>query len=222
MIINEKRLTEDPTIASTASVTNVSFGSYCEIGPHNFIENSHLGDYSYTGQFCFVQNAQIGKFANIAAAVRIGPTDHPYERASLHHFTYRPQMYGFADGEDEAFFEHRLSRITTIGHDTWIGHGAIIMPEVTVGNGAIIGSGAVVTKDIPPYAIAVGVPARIVKYRFEPDTIAALEKMQWWDWEPELLKERLEDFRGPIGKFIEKYQKQPAFAEKGGTHGQID
>ena len=87
-------------------------------------------------------------------------------------------MYGFADGEDEAFFEHRLSRITTIGHDTWIGHGAIIMPEVTIGNGAIIGSGAVVTKDIPPYAIAVGVPARVVKHRFEPDTIAALEEMQ--------------------------------------------
>ena len=219
MITNEKRLTEEPTIATTASVKNVSFDSYCEIGPHNFIENSHFGDYSYTGQFCFVQNALIGKFANIAAAVRIGPTDHPYERASLHHFTYRPQMYGLADGEDEAFFDHRLSRITSVGHDTWIGHGAIIMPEVTIGNGAIIGSGAVVTKDIPPYAIAVGVPARIVKYRFEPDIIAALEEIQWWDWEPELLKERLEDFRGPIGMFIEKYKQSPLLAEEGGVYG---
>ena len=219
MITNEKRLTEEPTIATTASVKNVSFDSYCEIGPHNFIENSHFGDYSYTGQFCFVQNALIGKFANIAAAVRIGPTDHPYERTSLHHFTYRPQMYGLADGEDEAFFDHRLSRITSVGHDTWIGHGAIIMPEVTIGNGAIIGSGAVVTKDIPPYAIAVGVPARIVKYRFEPDIIAALEEIQWWDWEPELLKERLEDFRGPIGMFIEKYKQSPLLAEEGGVYG---
>jgi len=221
MIINEKRLTEDPTLAQTASVMNTTFESYCEIGPHNFIENSHFGDYAYTGQFCFVQNARIGKFANIAAAVRIGPTDHPYERASLHHFTYRPQMYGFADGEDTAFFEHRLSRITTIGHDTWIGHGAVIMPEVTIGNGAIVGSGAVVTKDIPAYAIAVGVPAKIVKYRFEPEVITALEEIQWWNWEPELLRERLEDFRGPIERFIEKHQQRPVFAE-GGAYDEID
>ena len=72
----------------------------------------------------------------------IGPTDHPYERPSLHHFTYRQKMYGFSDQDDGPFFEQRESQITTIGHDTWIGHGAIIQPGVTVGDGAIVGSGA--------------------------------------------------------------------------------
>lgn len=207
MITNKKRLTQEPTIDPTAKMKNVTFGIFNEIGELNSIENSHFDDYSYTGQFCFVQNAQIGKFANIAAAVRIGPTDHPYERASLHHFTYRPEMYGFAESAEQSFLERRADRITTIGHDTWIGHGTIIMPEVTIGNGAIIGSGAVVTKDIPPYAIAVGVPAKVVKYRFEPEIINALEQIQWWDWAPEAIKERLEDFRGPIEDFVEKYKK---------------
>ena len=220
MIINEKKLTEEATINPTATLENVTFEKFNEIGPLNYVENSHFGDYSYTGQFCFVQNAQIGKFANIAAAVRIGPTDHPYERASLHHFTYRPQMYGFAETADTAFFEHRISRITTIGHDTWIGHSATIMPEVSIGNGAIVGSGAVVTKDIPPYAIAVGVPAKVVKYRFEPETIAALEEIKWWDWPHEIIKERLEDFRAPIEDFVAKYQKLPEEIQEGRAYDQ--
>lgn len=207
MITNKKKLTKEPTIDSTAKMNNVTFGIFNEIGELNFIENSHFNDYSYTGQFCFVQNAQIGKFVNIAAAVRIGPTGHPYERASLHHFTYRPEMYDFTENDEQSFFEQRANRITTIGHDTWIGHGAIIMPEVTIGNGAIIGSGAVVTKDIPPYAIAVGLPAKIVKYRFKPEIIDALEQIQWWDWSPEKIKERLEDFRAPIEEFVEKHKQ---------------
>ena len=198
-------LSEEPFIHEHSELTNTQLGKFTEVGLYNFIENTVLDEYSYTGQFCFIQNAQIGKFSNIAAMVRIGPTDHPYERPSLHHFTYRPKMYGFSDGEDEAFFEQRVSRTAYVGHDTWIGHGAIIQPGVTVGDGAIVGSGAIVTKDVPPYSIVVGVPAKIIKYRFSQDAIAALQRIQWWDWSYETIKERLDDFHIDIEKFIEKY-----------------
>ena len=87
-----------------------------------------------------------------------------------------------------------------IGHDTWIGHGAIIQPGVTVGDGAIVGSGAIVTKDVPPYAIVVGVPAKVIKYRFSEETIAALQRISWWDWSYETIKERMDDFHVDIAE----------------------
>lgn len=208
MIVEQIKLERlEPTIHPHSQISNVDFGIYNEIGTYNFIENTKMGDYSYTEQFCFIQNTRIGKFANIAASVRIGPTDHPMDRASLHHFTYRPAMYGFRETDDEDFFSHRESRLTTIGHDTWIGHGAIVLPEVKIGNGAVIGAGSVVTKDVPPYAIVVGNPARIVRYRFDEATIEDLEAIAWWDWPEDLLRDRLEDFRLPIGDFIRIYKE---------------
>lgn len=208
MITEPFEYTKEPMVEEGAEVNNTTFGDYCSIGKLSFIENSNFSDFSYTGQFSFVQNVEIGKFSNIAAAVRIGATAHPYERPSLHHFTYRPEMYGLADHQDEEFFEKRLSNIAKVGHDTWFGHGAIVMPGVTIGNGAIIGAGAVVTKDVPPYAMVVGVPAEIKGYRFRDDQIEALERIAWWDWSYETLKTRISDFQQPIDQFIDKYDKK--------------
>ena len=205
-MINEQIiLRQEPTIHENSNLNNVKFEGYNEIGIFNSLENVNFGKFSYTGQFCFIQNAEIGKFVNIAACVRIGPTDHPINRPTLHHFTYRPSMYGFAGENDKEFFKKRESRLSYIGHDTWIGHGAIIMPEVKIGNGAIVGSAAVVTKDVEPYSIVVGNPARKIKYRFNKDNVEKLEIIKWWDWNNEIIKERLEDFKLPIGEFIEKY-----------------
>ena len=97
MKMKESLLSKEPMIHEHVQLKNTRLGEFTEIGLYNFIENTVMDDYSYTGQFCFIQNARIGKFSNIAAMVRIGPTDHPYERPSLHHFTYRQQMYGFSD-----------------------------------------------------------------------------------------------------------------------------
>jgi len=92
-----------------------------------------------------------------------------------------------------------------VGNDVWIGFRAVIESGVSIGDGAVIMPCAVVAKNIPPYAIAGGVPAKIIKYRFEPDTIEALLKIQWWNWTEELIKERIADFYLPITEFIEKY-----------------
>jgi hypothetical protein len=208
-----KAVTKEPEIGQSSQVENTELGDYVRIGMFNFIENSKLDDYSYTGQFCFVQNAEIGKFSNIAASVRIGPTDHPMERPSLHHFTYRRKMYGFDEVDDIEFFKKRKNRKIFIGHDTWIGHNAIIMPEVTIGNGAVVGSGAIVTKDVPPYSIVVGVPARVIGKRFSDDIADKLESIKWWDWKYEKIKENFSDFLLDIEEFVEKHYKGSIYDE---------
>ena len=208
MRAKELHLTEKPYIHDNVELENTQLGAFTEIGLYNFIENATLDDYSYTGQFCFIQNSRIGKFVNIAAKTRIGPTDHPYKRPSLHHFTYRKKMYGFSDRDDEEFLGERENKTTYIGHDAWIGHGAIIQPGTSIGIGAIVGSGAVVTKDVPPYAIVVGVPAKVIKYRFSDEEIEALHRISWWDWSFEMIKNRIDDFQLNIAEFITRYDER--------------
>lgn len=208
MMTEKKRIQKEPFINRDCSIVNTSLGDYTEVGIFNFFENVSFGDFSYTGQFCFVQNAVIGKFSNIAPMVRIGPTNHPIERPTLHHFTYRREMFGFADKDDQEFFRKRESNKTYIGHDTWIGHGAIIMPGIKIGNGAVVGSGAVVTKDVGAYSIVAGVPAKLIRKRFQEDVIKKLECIEWWHWSYEKIKENFNDFLLDIDSFVEKYYEE--------------
>jgi phosphonate metabolism protein (transferase hexapeptide repeat family) len=200
-----KKLGIEPLIDPTAKLEACDLAEYTEIGPGNALEHVRMDRFSYTCQNCYIQHAHIGAFANIAAHVRIGPTDHPMHRATLHHFTYRRQQYGFAPQDDIPFFEARQKRITTLGPDCWIGHGAIILPDITIGTGAVIGAGAIVTKSVPDYAIVVGTPAKVIRYRFSEETMQALNTIAWWHWSWEKLRDTLEDFSLPIEAFIEKH-----------------
>jgi phosphonate metabolism protein (transferase hexapeptide repeat family) len=201
------RLSETPWIDSTATVKNSTLGRYTEIGAGCHVNESTLGDYSYCVENTQIAYATIGKFANIAAHVRIYASRHPTELASLHHFTYRSSWYFDDIADNPDFFEWRAEHRISIGHDTWIGHGAVIMPDVTVGNGAIVGSNAVVTRDVPAYAIAVGVPAKVIKLRFDESIIARMEKLAWWDWSHQRLHDAMADFRTlPAAEFLDKYE----------------
>lgn len=195
-----------PHVHEGCTLVDARFGAYVEIGQNTRIVNVDMGDYSYCDRTCDLANAKIGKFANIASFVRIGATDHPLQKASLHHFLYRSASY-WDDVEDDAeWFQQRAARLTHIGHDTWIGHNAQIKPEVTIGHGAIIASGSVVTKDVAPYTIVGGVTASKIRDRYAPGVADRMIALAWWDWSHDELRAALPDFRALSAEaFLEKY-----------------
>ncbi|MCJ8144317.1 chloramphenicol acetyltransferase [Ancylobacter sp. A5.8] len=196
----------EPVIDPSAQVTASTLGRYTQVGARTKLLECELGDYSYVVNDSDIAYARIGRFVSIAAMTRINPGNHPMQRASQSHFTYRASAY-FDDAQDEPdFFGWRRAQPVIIGHDVWIGHGAIVLPGRHIGDGAVVAAGAVVTKDVPAYAIVAGVPARVVRMRF-PDAIAArLQALAWWDWEHSRLRTALEDFRGlSTEAFLEKH-----------------
>jgi phosphonate metabolism protein (transferase hexapeptide repeat family) len=208
-----KNLSERPSIHPTAEVRASQLGRYTEIGERCQVLETIVGDYSYLIRDCEVWATRIGKFANIASHVRINATNHPTWRATQHHFTYRAADY-FPDAENEqAFFDWRREHACSVGHDTWIGHGATILPGVKVGDGAVVGSGAVVTRDVAPYLIVAGVPAKPIRERFPEDIASRMQKLAWWDWSHDQLRAALEDFRVlSAEQFVSKYEAQAPIA----------
>lgn len=202
-----RKLGLEPSIDPSARVNNSTLGRYTEVSERCRLDEVTLGDYSYVMQDGAIWCATIGKFANIAAAVRINATNHPTWRATLHHFTYRAADYFDGADMESDFFAWRRENRVTIGHDVWIGHGATVLPGVTVGNGAVIGAGAVVSKDVTPYTIVGGVPAKLIRERFGPGVGARMDKLAWWDWEHERLHAALADFRALDAQdFVAKYE----------------
>jgi phosphonate metabolism protein (transferase hexapeptide repeat family) len=200
------RLSDTPLVDATARVIDSALGRYTEVAERCVITETVLGDYSYIMQDSQTWAAEIGKFANIASHARINATNHPTWRASQHHFTYRADDY-WPDAEpEESFFGWRRENAVVIGHDVWIGHGATITPGVRVGNGAAIGAGAVVTREVAPYTIVGGAPARLLKPRFPTGVGERMDALAWWDWTHEALRLALADFRALSAEaFLEKY-----------------
>ncbi|MDE2384060.1 MAG: chloramphenicol acetyltransferase [Alphaproteobacteria bacterium] len=201
------KLGDAPFIHPQAVVRDSRLGRFVEIAEGTRMLECEFGDYSYTDRYADLAYASIGKFANIAAFSRINPSEHPYTRASLHHFMYRSSYYWEGEADEAELFAWRRSRQVVLGHDTWIGHGAIVMKGVSIGNGAVVASHAVVTKDVPAYAIVAGIPARFVKWRHETRIATRLQSLAWWDWDHGRLHKALPDFRAlEAEEFLEKYE----------------
>ena len=209
--MTDKKLSTTPLIDPSAAVTQSTLGAYTEVGARTKLLEVTLGDYSYVVNDSDIAYASIGKFTSIAAMTRINPGNHPMQRASQAHFSYRASTY-FDGASDEAeFFTWRRGHHVSIGHDVWIGHGAIVLPGRSIGTGAVIGAGSVVTKDVADYAIVASNPARQIRQRF-PDAIAErMLALRWWDWPHEMLHAALADFRTlPAEQFLDKHETPAA------------
>ena len=198
-----RELGPEPTLHEPVTISESELGAWTELREHARLNQSAIGDYTYLMERVQLDFATIGKFGNVAADVRLGPTNHPIDRPTAHHFTYRAAMYDMGEDDDE-IFEWRADQPVEVGHDVWLGHGAIVLPGVTIGNGAVVGAGAVVTDDVAPYTVVAGVPAEPIRRRFGPEVAGRVEATEWWDWDHETLAERLPAFRD-LDTFLERY-----------------
>jgi len=201
------RLSTTPLVDPTATVNASRLGIYTEVAARTKLHEVVLDDYSYIMNDSEAAYTTFGKFCSVAPMTRIHPVNHPMTRATQSHFTYRSSWYFEDAGDDTSLFAWRRAQAVRIGHDVWIGHGAIVLPGRTIGTGAVVGAGSVVTKDVAPYTIVAGNPARMIRQRF-PDKVAErLQGLAWWDWSHERLAVALPDFRHlQVEAFLEKYE----------------
>lgn len=169
-----------------------------KIEARSTVIKSRFGRYSYCGYSCIILNAEIGRFCSIADNVTIGLSQHPMSWVST--------SCAFYHGRDSV-----PKNLAKLNHDSFpvktkIGNGAVIKQGVQIGDGAVIGMGAIVTKDVAPYSIVVGVPAKHINYRFDEDTVKKLLEIKWWDYEIDRLANYTQFFDDPTS-FIEQIQR---------------
>ncbi|ERJ01126.1 MULTISPECIES: CatB-related O-acetyltransferase [Eubacteriales] len=167
---------------------------YVTVAHHSQIFKSQIGKRTSVGRYNKIRSARIGRYCSISWDVTIGAVPHDYQYLTTSALFTRKQ-YGFID--DDIFSDDEL---TVIGNDVWVGCGAIILSGVTIGDGAVIGAGAVVTKNVDPYEIVAGVPAKHIAYRFDEEIIERLQKLQWYEWSDEQIKERQILFTNHVDK----------------------
>lgn len=182
------------------SILNSKINSTAKIYSGTSFYNSNIGRYSYVGYDCEVYNCDIGSFCSIANGFIAGGAKHPIDWVSTSPVFYNVNGgTGYHLGNNEI----ELVKRTIIGHDVWIGSRVIVMQGVKIGNGAIIGAGSVVTKDVPPYAIVAGCPAKVIRYRFDDNIINKLEALKWWNLSDNQLTKLSKWIGNPI-VFIER------------------
>lgn len=172
-------------ILSSMIESDVSLGKKAKIGEDVLLgKGVSMGDYSYVNRNTIIQSGNIGKFCSIADSCKIGMYEHPIQNISTSPLTYgNGNIFGIPP------YAITKSQPPKIGNDVWIGSNTVILRGVEIGDGAIIGAGAVVSKDVPPYTIIGGVPAKIIRKRFNDNEIEYLLKLKWWDLTEQELQE---------------------------------
>lgn len=189
-ITNECTFAANVKIGPMSNLLKTTLGEMCMVGGFSKMAYSSMNDLSYIGDYTVVINSIIEKFTSISWGVTIGPEEHDYTRLTNHSFLYSLKSFELASKKLYSPFEKEC----VIGNDVWIGCNSTILRGVTVGDGAVVGANSLVTKDVPPYAIVVGSPAKVLKYRFDKDIIEALLELKWWDTPIAVIKSNIELF----------------------------
>lgn len=208
-ILNDANVSSSANVYKSVRVIRSSIGEMSSIGDFTTVRDSKIGKYSQIQRNCdllrtvignytvieknaVLHDVSIGSFCEMSWYCSAGGDNHNYLLPSIHQF-YWQSSFGFETAQETVgegnFYKKLNSEECTIGNDVWIGSGVTINRKVHVGNGAILASGTVVTKDVPDYAIVGGVPAKIIKYRFDKKTIERLLNIAWWEWPHNILKE---------------------------------
>jgi len=182
--------------ASAIKNSTVHRSSKIESGT-SFVDST-MGRYSFCGYDCEIYRANIGAFTSIANGVIIGGARHPMEWVSM-----SPVFYAGRDSVRTKFAEHLLVApdLVNIGNDVWIGRAAILLSGISVGDGAVVGAGSVVTKNVPPYAIVAGNPARLIRYRFTDEIMEKMMEIKWWNFPDAQLRRMGKYFNQPDSFF---------------------
>lgn len=179
------RVGKNFTVALNAS----KVGRYCSFKENSTFINVQIGNYTYFARNCVVSDAKIGSFCSIGPNCQVGLGIHP-----IHLVSTSPIFYSNLGQLPEVWTQENFIKENIpvyIGDNVWLGANVIVMDGVSIGEGAICAAGAVVTKDVPPYAIVGGVPAKVIKYRFEKEIISSLLELKIFSREDEWLKENL-------------------------------
>ncbi len=167
------------------AIRNSQVDRTSQVASGSHIVNSYMKRYSYIGNYSTIINTEIGAFCSVADYCLIGGAAHPLKWVST-----SPVFHSGKNILNKNFATHDfiITQRTIIGNDVWIGSRAIIKSGVRIGDGAIVGMGSVVTKDVEPYAIVAGNPARLIRRRFDDQTINALLESRWWEWDDDKIK----------------------------------
>lgn len=170
-------------IGDFCRVEDSKIGYLTQMYPNGIMYKTSIGDYTYVQKNGAVWHSSIGKYCSISWNVSIGGGEHNFRKVTSHSMLYSPAC-GFVD---EPLYD-RFSKECSIGNDVWIGAGASVLRGVRVGDGAVIGAGAIVTKDVEPYSIVAGVPAKRIGQRCDDKIIEEMLKIQWWNFPGEVIK----------------------------------
>jgi acetyltransferase-like isoleucine patch superfamily enzyme len=188
MIVEHRFKGKRLSVGYMAKASNCNFGEYNTLYDRVLLNNVVLGDFTYVANDSVLTNTTVGKFSCIGPEVICGLGKHPTrDHVSVHPAFFSPIGQAQIAFATETYFEEYAP--IDIGNDVWIGARATVLDGVRIGSGAIVGAGAIVTKDVPDYAVVGGVPAKILRYRFEPAEIEFLVELQWWNKEVHWLRD---------------------------------
>ena len=179
-------------VAPYANCNNVEFEEYVNVAHHAEIDECKIGKRTSIGRYSKIRNAEIGRYCSISWDVTIGAMGHPMESVSTHAFSFRKK---FGLSENDYFLKHEK---VIIGNDVWIGCNVVIMPGIEIGNGAVIGGGGIITKNVRPYEIVAGNPAKHLRFRFSDEIINRLLGIKWWEWDDRIIKDNISLFSHQI------------------------